>query len=289
MPKSIEISENINVEVGAVLADPSQIHQVVMNLCTNASHAMKEKGGILEVSLDAVTLDRESIALYPRLSPGRYMCLKIRDTGHGMSEETLERIFEPFFTTKAVGEGNRTWAFCCAWHHHEAPRRYSCRKAASMKARLLRSCSRWQTKENLKTDAPSTETPHGSETILFVDDEEIIVRMSEQMLANLGYTVHGRTSSVEALEAFRSDPRKFDLVITDQNMPQMNGTELTRELHHIRRDLPVILTTGFSETITADNYRTWGISALIMKPVVFADAAQTIRRVLDSVAAGNIA
>ncbi|MBU0690730.1 response regulator [bacterium] len=288
LSKSIEIHENIDKRTGAVLADPSQIHQVIMNLCTNASHAMRERGGILEVTLKAITLDADAAKAYPQLSAGDYSYLTISDTGHGMSENTIERIFEPFFTTKAVGEG--TGLGLSVVHgiitKHRGAIHVASKENEGTTFEILLPLARTS---DLQLKTVSSEVPHGTESILFVDDEEQIVKMALQMLKGLGYAVSGRTSSVEALEAFKADPKRFDLVITDQNMPHMTGSELTRELHRIRKGLPVILTTGFSETITSDNYRSWGISALIMKPIVMAEAAQTIRRVMDLVASDTYA
>lgn len=284
LSKSIEIRENIDTKTGAVLADPSQIHQVIMNLCTNASHAMRERGGTLEVTLKPLALDANSAKAYPKLTPGDYSCLIIRDTGHGISETTLERIFEPFFTTKAVGEG--TGLGLSVVHGIITKHRGAIHVESELNKgttfTILLPLARGSELQQKKV---SSEIPHGTENILFVDDEDQIVQMGIQMLKTLGYNVSGRTSSVEALEAFKADPQRYDLIITDQNMPHLTGTELTRELHRIRKDIPIILTTGFSETITSDNYRTWGISALIMKPIVIAEAAQTIRRVLEAVSA----
>ena len=197
-----------------------------------------------------------------------------------MDETTMERIFEPFFTTKDVGEG--TGLGLSVVHgiiikHQGAIQVESKVGSGTTFTILLPNAGSYGKVDPHHSD----QIPHGTERILFVDDEEEIVRMGEQILAGLGYKVSGRTSSVEALQAFRANPGRFDLVISDQNMPHLTGTEFARELHRDNKDIPVILTTGFSETVNDENYQSWGIAALIMKPFVIVETAQTIRRILD--------
>jgi signal transduction histidine kinase/ActR/RegA family two-component response regulator len=280
IPKSIEIRDGIDRQTGAVMADPSQIHQVIMNLCTNAYHAMREHGGVLEVSMDRLEIDAAYAVRFPQLSAGPHARIIVRDTGHGMDASTLERIFEPFFTTKGVGEG--TGLGLSVVHGVIAKHQGAIQVESTVGVGTIFTILLPLAGVHKKAfEHHSDQIPHGTERILFVDDEEEIVRMGERILANLGYRVSGRTSSVEALQAFRADPRRFDLVITDQNMPHMTGTDLARELHHERKDIPVILTTGFSETITDENIHSLGIAALIIKPFVIVETAQTIRRVMD--------
>jgi two-component system cell cycle sensor histidine kinase/response regulator CckA len=232
------------------------------------------------VSMDRLEIDAAYAVRFPQLSAGPHARIIVRDTGHGMDASTLERIFEPFFTTKGVGEG--TGLGLSVVHGVIAKHQGAIQVESTVGVGTIFTILLPLAGVHKKAfEHHSDQIPHGTERILFVDDEEEIVRMGERILANLGYRVSGRTSSVEALQAFRADPRRFDLVITDQNMPHMTGTDLARELHHERKDIPVILTTGFSETITDENIHSLGIAALIIKPFVIVETAQTIRRVMD--------
>lgn len=262
------------------MADPTQVHQVLMNLCSNAHHAMREKGGILEVELKSVDVDADFAVLVPNLREGPYVRLTLSDTGHGMDRPTMERIFEPFFTTKAVGVG--TGMGLATVHgivtsHNGAITVYSePGKGTTFHVYLPRL-------ESKAPDAPLQveSIPTGKERILFVDDEASLARLGKQMLERLGYDVTARTSSVEALEAFRAKSDKFDLVITDQTMPNITGMELAEEMMRIRPDIPIILATGFSETISPERAKQLGIREYIMKPVAARELAQVTRQVLD--------
>ena len=281
LPSTIEITQNIDRESGAILADPTQIHQVIINLCTNAYHAMREKGGVLEVILTEVDADSTDLTFNPDLSPGPYLRLTISDTGHGMDRIVMERIFDPYFTTKGLGEG--TGLGLAVVHgivrsHGGDITVYSePGKGTTFHVYLPRIDAGAIAPETVSTEP----APKGKERILLVDDEEQIVLMVRQMLEGLGYTVTARTSSVEALEAFRAKPEKFDLAITDQTMPNMTGAELAQKLMGIRADIPIILCTGFSEVITEDKSKGIGIREYVMKPVLRSEMAKTIRRVLD--------
>jgi PAS domain S-box-containing protein len=278
LPSAIEIRSNLTSN-SLVEADPTQIHQVIMNLCTNAGHAMRENGGILEVSLRDVEF-RDS-SHHPDLFPGSYVQLSISDTGHGMTPEVRERIFEPFFTTKGIGEGTGLGLSVV----HGIIKSYQ-------GAITVYSEPGQGTTFNIYLprleDRISPETqaviffPGGKERILFVDDEEALAELGRQALEHLGYAVVSRCSSVEALKAFAAQPEHFDLVITDQTMPQMTGTKLAQELLRLRPDLPIILCTGFSESISAERAKEIGIKDYIMKPLVISELAKTIRRVLDT-------
>jgi PAS domain S-box-containing protein len=280
LPATIEIRQNISTDCGAVMADPTQVHQVLMNLCSNAHHAMREKGGILEVELKSVDVDADFAVLVPNLREGPYVRLTLSDTGHGMDRPTMERIFEPFFTTKAVGVG--TGMGLATVHgivtsHNGAITVYSePGKGTTFHVYLPRL-------ESKAPDAPLQveSIPTGKERILFVDDEASLARLGKQMLERLGYDVTARTSSVEALEAFRAKSDKFDLVITDQTMPNITGMELAEEMMRIRPDIPIILATGFSETISPERAKQLGIREYIMKPVAARELAQVTRQVLD--------
>jgi two-component system cell cycle sensor histidine kinase/response regulator CckA len=280
LPTTIEISQNIT-STSTVLADATQIHQVIMNLCANAYHAMHEKGGVLEVSLDDVELESDFTARHPGTYPGPYMRLTVSDTGHGMEKNVMDRIFEPYFTTKEKGEGTGMGlavvhgivkSFGGGIIVYSEPG-----KGATFKVFL----PRIKVPEVEAKSEEITLLPMGNERILFVDDEPAIVDIGKQMLERLGYKVEVRTSPIESLEAFKAQPEKFDLVITDMTMPKMTGDELAKELMAIRPNIPIILCTGFSERITEESAKEIGIRAFSMKPFVMRDLSSTIRKVLN--------
>ncbi len=280
LPTTIEIRQNIDNRCGYILGDPTQIHQIIMNLCTNAFHAMRENGGILEISLKDVDVDADYAKAYPQLSPGEYVRLAVRDTGHGIDSVTLERIFDPFFTTKAAGEGTGMGLAVIhgivTRHGGQIVVNSEPGKGSTFQVYL----PRLQTKKP-DEKSPLEPIPRGTEHILLVDDEALLVEMQQEMLENLGYKITPRTNSLEALETFRANPDKFDLVITDQTMPNMTGVELATELMVVKPDIPIILTTGYSEVITPEQARQLGIQEYIMKPVVLRDLGKVIRKLLD--------
>ncbi len=282
LPSTIKIIQNIDTECGAVEADHVQIHQVLMNLCTNAFHAMREKGGELEVTLTEADIDSGDLASDLGLKPGPYLKLTVSDTGHGMDRDVAARIFDPYFTTKAPGAG--TGMGLSVVHgivksHGGDIKVYSVEgEGSAFHVYLPEIESTPLAPEPIVTEP----VQGGNEHILLVDDEEQIVGMVKQMLERLGYQVTARTSSLEALEAFRAKPPKYDLVITDQTMPNMTGAELAPKLLVIRPDIPIIICTGFSELITEDKAKALGIRAYVMKPVVMNEIAKTIRNVLDA-------
>ena len=281
LPTTIEIRQNIQTESDTVLADPSQIHQVLMNLCTNAAHAMREKGGILELTLEEVDLDTHDVASYPGLTPGAYVKLSVSDTGHGMNRRVMKRIFDPYFTTKEKGVGTGLGLAVVdgiVKTHGGTITVYSePEKGATFHVYLPRI-------EHPKAVGVPEEIeplPKGHERILFVDDEKPLVDIGKQVLERLGYQVTARTSSTEALEAFRAQPEKFDLVITDQTMPTMTGEMLAKEITGIKPDTPVILCTGYSEILSEGKLGASGIREVLRKPIITREMAKTIRRVLD--------
>jgi len=280
LPATIEIRANIvDDSSNAVLADPTQIHQVLMNLCTNASHAMRENGGVLEVSLVSIDVDQKAASSQSDLKRGPYLRITVSDTGEGMDRETIERIFEPFFTTKEPGEG--TGMGLAVVHgivrnHGGAITVYSeVGKGSTFNVFLPRMEGDFQ-----RETISSMDIPTGNERILLVDDEEPVLWSERKMLEDLGYKVTAKTSGTEALEVFRSQPNTFDLVITDQIMPGMTGSELSRELLRFRGNIPIILCTGFSETIDEERAKALGIREFAMKPFTTGEMAETIRRVL---------
>ena len=279
LPSTIEIRQHLETDVGTVLAAPTQIHQVLLNLCTNAEHAMRATGGVLEVRLEAVEVDAAFAAAHPELKPGPHVRLTVGDTGHGMPPEVLERIYEPFFTTKDVGEGTGmglSVAHGIVASHGGAMTVVSVPGMSTTFAIYLPRSTGPTTQP---TSVPEP-IPHGHEHILFVDDEAMLVHLGQELLTRLGYTVTGHTSSVEALNAFQAAPQQFDLVITDQTMPTMTGEGLVRALRDIRPDLPIVLCTGFSYAMTKDKAATLGIDAFLLKPLVAHDLGRTIREVL---------
>ena len=280
LPTTIAISQELPVDTGVVLADPTQMQQVLLNLCTNAEHSMRETGGRLYVRLDSVEVDAAFAGHQPGLRPGPYLCLTVRDTGCGMAPEVLGRIFEPFFTTKNVGEG--TGMGLAVVHgivtsHGGAITVQSTPGSGTTFAIYL-------PRLPAATEAdihPEDLLPCGKGRILFVDDEAAIAHLGQALLEPLGYEVVVSTSSLAALEAFRATPHRFDLVITDQTMPTMTGEALARALRRLRPDIPIILCTGFSHTMDADKARALGMNAFLLKPLRAWELGATIQQVLE--------
>jgi PAS domain S-box-containing protein len=281
LPTTIEIRHNIDDDCGAILGDPTQIYQVMMNICTNAYHAMREKGGIMEVTLTEMYIDSPDLIPDLDLNPGQYLRLAVSDTGHGMAREVVERIFDPYFTTKGMGEGTGLGLSVV----HGIVRSHDGYITVYSEPNEGTTFHIYLPRIEVSAEVPeiiSTElAPKGKEHILFVDDEEQIANVVQQILERLGYHVAARTSSVEALEAFQAQPEKFDLVITDLTMPNMTGTELAKRLIDIRSDIPIILCTGFSEAISRERARAIGIREYVMKPINTHDLAKTIRKALN--------
>ena len=280
LPTTIEIRQEIDPDCGTILADPTQIHQVVMNLCTNAYHAMRENRGIMDVRLCVVDLDAHRVATRSANHNGGFVELMISDTGRGMDEATLERVFEPFFTTKDVGEGSGMGLAIVhgivASHDGTITVTSKPGKGTAFHVYLPRIGSE-PTAEPVVVES----VLRGKERILFIDDEESLAEIGKLNLERFGYHVTSRTNSLEALKLFVGDPERFDLIITDQTMPHMTGIDLAMQALRIRPEIPIILTTGFSETVTPEASEKLGIRRLIMKPLNPDDLARTIRKVLD--------
>ncbi len=257
--------------------NPTQIHQMLMNLCTNAAQAMEEPGRS-GCQPEDVCVDKDNLLM--GMTPGEYIEIKVSDTGPGIVPDIIESIFEPYFTTKAPGEGT---GMGLALVHGIVD---ACGGRISVDSTLGKGAVftiLLPIAENRKAhhDNDSETFPSGTESILFVDDEAPIVRMGRQILESLGYQVTTRTSSIDALELFRVEYHHFDLVITDMTMPNLTGDKLSAELMKIRRDIPIILCTGYSRKISGDAVLKMGIKALAYKPIVKADLARTVRQVLD--------
>jgi PAS domain S-box-containing protein len=279
LPTTIDMRQDIDHDDGTVLADPTQMHQVLMNLCANAEYAMRDTGGTLEVRLDTVELDTGAVAHYAELAPGPYVRLTIRDTGHGIPPEVASRVFEPFFTTKGVGQGT---GMGLAVVHGIVTSHGGAIRLQSPPGQGT-TCEVYLPRLDMVVDDTTSRDdslPLGKGVILFVDDEEAIVRVGQRMLERLGYQAVVCTSSLAALETFRQTPQHFDLVITDQTMPHLTGEALACELRRIRPDIPIMLCTGFSHTIDAEKAQAQGIDAFLMKPLVARDLGLAIQHVL---------
>jgi len=279
LPSTIEISQNIK-SCGLVMSDSTHIHQIVMNLCTNAFHAMEETGGKLTIALKEVELAAEDLK-DPAMIPGPHVSLTVADTGPGMEQSIIDRIFDPYFTTKEAGKG--TGLGLAVVHgivknHRGQIIVYSEPGKGSEFKICLPMIEKKKETAKAEIDTPIQK---GDERILLVDDQDMVAQMEKQMLERLGYHVTARNNSIDALEAFRANPDKFDLIITDLTMPNMTGDKLAGELINIRSDIPVILCTGFSELISKEKAESLGIKGFLMKPVVMKDLSSTIRKVLD--------
>jgi PAS domain S-box-containing protein len=281
LPSTIEIRQRMETEMDVIFASPTQVHQVLMNLCTNAGHAMRIKGGILEVSLTEFDAGSMVDLPHPGMAPGPYLKLSVSDTGTGMDKSILERIFDPFFTTKSPTEG--TGMGLAVVHGivkthggeitvRSIPGRGSVFDVYFPRSELV--C--------LNEVEPVLNSQKGTERILLIDDEDALVEMGESMLKRLGYHVRSTKDSLEALDIFRSEPEGFDLIITDQTMPRMTGTELAQEVMAVRKNIPVILCSGYSEMVNREQAKELGIREFIMKPVSRNELAEAIRRVLDA-------
>jgi PAS domain S-box-containing protein len=282
LPSTIEIREEIPPDCGTILADPTQIHQIVMNLCTNAYHAMRETGGVMGVNLAKITIENDSIRANAELAPGNYVVLEVSDTGCGMEQKTLAHIFEPYFTTKTKGEGTglglsvvhgivKSYQGHIATHSEPG-------KGTSFRVYLPRIAETPSLFEAVCSDT----TPTGTERVLIVDDEEMISMMLQLILQTLGYQATFSCNSLEALALIAQEPKAFDLLITDMTMPNLTGLELARKALSIRPNLPIILCTGFSELLNKEQAQALGIGAYLMKPVSVRELGHTVRQVLDA-------
>ena len=279
LPTTIEIRQDFQSD-SLVSGDPSKIHQVLLNLCTNADHAMRRKGGILEVTLVDVELDSLFTARHPDMKPGTHLRLMVKDTGCGISPHILDRIFDPFFTTKDKGEG--TGMGLSVVHGIVKAHGGAITVQSELGEGAIFNVFLPVTEKTIKREAPIEKPiPTGTERVLVVDDEENLVDMGRQMLEGLGYEVVTRTSSIEALELFKTRPDRFDLVITDMTMHNLTGDKLALKLAKIRPDIPIILSTGFSHEITEEKAKEMGIKAFLFKPILKRVMAETVRRVLD--------
>jgi len=282
IPSTIEFRRDIQADCGLIDGDPTQIHQIIMNLCTNAYHAMRQSGGVLAVSLRPVTLTREETKNQPDLAPGRWLQLEISDTGTGMDADTVTRIFEPYFTTKGKGEG--TGLGLAVVHgivqeHHGYIGVYS--KPGIGTTFRIYFHELQQTIATKQGNGQGT-LQTGSGHVLLVDDEETILGMLSGLLSAAGYEVTTHNDPQQALAAFNDKPHDYDIVITDMTMPSMTGFDLAKGLLEQRPDLPIILCTGYSELISKEMALQAGIKRFLMKPVSGHKLTSVVHELLDN-------
>ena len=282
IPASIEIRQEIQNNCSPIMADATQIHQVLMNLMINAYLAMDNTVGVLTISLSEREIENTTHLVTPETSCGRYICLKVQDTGAGMEPEIMKKIFDPFFTTRGKGKGTGMGLSVV----HGIVR--TMKGGIQVKSTLGAGSQFFiyfpvETKKSLPGNPLDHHpAPHGNETILLVDDDTSIMEMSQEMLERLGYKVISFSNSLEAIKSFQDAPNKFDLIITDLAMPGLAGDQLITRIVSLRPGIPVILCTGFGDAISEKKAKALGITALVLKPMEMKHMARTIRRVLET-------
>jgi PAS domain S-box-containing protein len=282
IPTTIDIHHEISAATDVVLADATQIHQVLINLCTNAAYAMRDRGGILTISLENVTFDDNAVTHHPGLNSGRYVQLIISDTGQGISPEDMDKIFDPYFTTKQVGEGSGMGLAVAQGiiANHGGTITVSSEPGKGSNFCVLLPVTEEKPHIEEKT---SESLPTGDERILFIDDEPDLADIVKQMLEHLGYHVTPSNSGIDAIDRFKAAPHNYDLVITDMTMPQMTGDVLAGKILKMRPNIPIIICTGYSERIDERTARTLGIRHYMEKPIDMQKLAVTVRNALDEI------
>ncbi|MBT7631043.1 MAG: response regulator [Desulfobacula sp.] len=280
IPTTIDIVPDICVTDETILADPTQINQIIMNLCINASQAMEQTGGDINVTVAKVILENNSAKEYPDLKSGDHVKIIVSDTGPGIDPEIIDQIFDPYFTTKDVGKGSGMGLAVV----HGIVKNHN--GAISVNSRLGKGTKfiiffPITTEKSMVERKTTKDIPGGNETILFVDDEISIVKMVKRMFERFGYKIETATTPEEALGKFSLNPDHFDLVITDMTMPQMTGVKLSEKLMDIRKDIPIIVCTGHSTLVDEEKAKELGLAAYVMKPINMQETAQTIRKILD--------
>ena len=279
LPATIKIKQDLRSDA-LVMADPTQVYQIILNLCTNAGHAMSDAGGLLEIKLADIDIDAELTAGFPDLRPGPYIQLTVSDTGHGISKSNRQRIFEPFFTTKEKEKGTGMGLSVVHGIVGSNGGQITVTSDLGIGSTFTVYLPIIEHLEGTKRQ-PEEQIDTGTEHILLVDDERALVRIGKKTLESLGYKVTARTSSIEALELFKARPGAFDLVITDMTMPNMAGDRLAKEILHIKPKIPIILCSGYSSRIDQDLAFSIGIRAFVTKPILRREIAKTVRTVLD--------
>ena len=281
LPSTIEIRQKLNATSDVVMADATHMHQLLMNLCTNAGHAMTGKGGMLEIGVEEIAIGRENQFLFPTLADGRYLKLEVRDTGHGIKAEHMEKIFDPYFTTKGKGEG--TGLGLAVVHGITKDHGGEIKVYSEIGKGTRFSVYLPLMEKQADTSAPpvtEVSLPRGRERVLFIDDEDTLANLGKELLEALGYQVVAETDPVKAIEEFSRNSDAFDLVITDKTMPRMTGFDVASDLHKTRADIPIILCSGFQEQEDLEKQSACGISCFIMKPFRIKILAEAIRNTL---------
>ena len=286
LPATIDIQQSLADGPGFVLADSSQIHQVLMNLCTNAAQAMTTGEGVLTVTLEPAPLD-DAAAMRLGLPAGPYLRPKVQDTGTGMDRQTADRIFEPFFTTKERGEGTGLGLSVVHGIVSDHGGAITVDSILGVGTEFLVYLPEVRDEGQATEGAESGQTPRGTGRILVADDEIAVMKMSEQLLSRLGYDVVTENDSRRALGIFRKDPDAFDLIVTDQTMPGMTGEKLIQEMRATRADIPVIVCTGFSSGTTLERIVELGVHAVILKPAPAELLGRTVHEALSTVYAAD--
>jgi signal transduction histidine kinase/CheY-like chemotaxis protein len=279
-PSNIEIRQELDNECGTVMADSTQMHQIIMNLCTNALHSMMGKGGVLTIRLDTQKIGSREMHGSSKIQKGTYIRLIISDTGHGMDKHTVERIFEPFFTKKEVGSGSGLGLSVVHGIVSSYNGTIEVESEPGQGSRFIIFLPQ-HSKHFVEEKEIVQELKKGKGSILFVDDEKEITFMGKRMLESLGYTVDIKTDSQDALTVFRQDPFRYDLIVTDQAMPKMMGTELIGEIKKIRSDLKAIIITGYQDSLPPDAMEQYGIEDIISKPLILSEFSILIGKVLN--------
>jgi len=283
LPAGIELGMTMAKDVPHVLADPTQIHQILMNLCTNAWHAMHDGRGRIDIQVNTAVLGQSAVRTHTDLQPGRYVHLSVRDNGKGMDAVTLERIFEPFFTTKAIGVGTGLGLSVV----HGIMRGYqgaitvNSQLGGGTTFHLYFPAAESAAGTTAVETAPAVPPRGRGQHVLYLDDEESLVLLVTRMLERSGYRVAGYTESAHALQAVRADPGRFDLVVTDYNMPGMSGLDVAREVSRIRPDLPVVVTSGYITDELREKAPEAGVRQLVYKPNSVEELCETVRHLLD--------
>lgn len=280
LPSTIEITQHLSPDVENVMADPTQIHQIIINLCTNAAQAMEEEGGQLTIDLSQVDLGTRDVAAHPGVQPGSYVKLSVHDTGKGIAPDIIGKIFHPYFTTKDKGKGTGLGLAMV----HGIIKSYGGFidvKSRPGKGTVFHVCIPTIGQLPAHDDPQGGELATGKEHILLVDDEPLVIEVLQEMLELQGYRITTADGSLKALDTFRKAPLDFDLVITDMTMPKLTGDRLSQEIKKIRTDIPIILCTGYSDKLADKSALDFGVQDFMAKPIKQADLVKTVRNVLD--------